>query len=246
MTTLRRFALPLCILCTLGARAGTPTADELVARNLAARGGAEKLAAIRSVRFKGEMSFRGGFRMGFSQLIARPGKMRAEKFLQGLTQISAWDGQEGWRVNPFGGRKDPDRVGADEAKNMRITADLEGSLIGWREKGSTLAYLGTEDVDGTQAHKLLVTHKDGTLETFYLDPDHFLEIRVTTQMTVRGSVEESEVDYGEYALVNGVYFPMSIEAGAPGGQRYAFMHVSQAEANVAVSDADFAFPSAAK
>ena len=74
-------------------------------------------------------------------------------------------------------------------KNCRMTirsrliedAEVDGALVDWKEKGSTVEYLGAEDVDGTLAHKLKVTRKNGDISYVYLDPEHFLEIRVTTQ-----------------------------------------------------------------
>ncbi len=54
-------------------------------------------------------------------------------------------------------------------------------------KGSTLTYLGTEDVDGTDAHKIKVAQKDGDTLTVFLDPDYFLTIRTRYQHTVRGA-----------------------------------------------------------
>lgn len=224
-------------------RAATPMSlDELLKRNLEARGGAARLAALKSVRLRGEATFRGGFKLAFTRLVARPGRVRNEMSLQGLSAIQAWDGREGWSVMPFGGRKEPERMSADDAKELVLLADLDGPLVHWKEKGSRLAYLGTEDVDGTAAHKVQVVHKDGTEQTVYLDPDHFLEIRVTTRMTVRGSLQESEVDLGEYAQVGGVWMPMALDAGSPGGPRFQFLKFTKAEADVPFTEADFAFP----
>src|SRR6059058_86630 len=64
---------------------------------------------------------------------------------------------------------------ADDAKALLEDAEIDGPLIDWKTKGSTVEYLGQEDVDGTMAHKLRVVRKNGDINYVFLDPDHFLE-----------------------------------------------------------------------
>ena len=119
-------------------------------------------------------------------------------------------------MQPFEGRRDAQRTSADEAKEIAREADLDGPLVDWREKGHRVEYLGTEDVDGTPAHKLRVTRKDGDTQYVYLDPDHWLEIRIVTETRVRGVERVTETDLGTYEQVAGVWIPMSRESGREG------------------------------
>ena len=245
MLVLRSALIVLC-LPSLVVAASPATLEELLRQNLAARGGLAKVAALRSLKFTGEMSFPGGMKFSFSQVVARPDRIRTEASMQGFTAVMAYEKGSAWQIDPFQGRKDPERLSEDEAKGLRQDADLDGPLIGWKEEGSRIEYLGTEDVDGTQAHKLKVSLKDGTIKMVYLDPEHFLEIRILTQLTVRGSLQESEADLGEYAQAGGVWFPMSIESGSPGAPRRAFLKWTKVEVNVPAEDADFRFPGTAR
>ncbi|MFI5181930.1 MAG: sialidase [Thermoanaerobaculia bacterium] len=223
------------------------TIDEIVARHVEARGGMERIRAIRSIRFTGKVLFGGGsfsIEAAWARVAARPGEMRREFTLQGLTAVEAWDGKDAWSVMPFGGRRDPERSSADEARTRAQDADFEGPLVGWREKGHSVEYLGTEDVDGTPAHKLRVTLKDGDVVTIYLDPDLFLTIREIQKQMVRGTEQLQESDFGSYEPVAGVLFPFSIDTGAPNRPREARLTIEQAEVNVAVDPALFSFPAA--
>ena len=105
--------------------------------------------------------------------------------------------------------------------------------------------LGTEDVDGTLAHKLKVTRKNGDVNYVYLDPDHFLEIRVVTQRTVQGAQVETETDLGEYEKIGGVFIPFSIEAGMKGSSGKQKLIFEKADVNVPVEDTSFHFPATA-
>ncbi|HEV2063598.1 MAG TPA: hypothetical protein VGS00_03510, partial [Thermoanaerobaculia bacterium] len=170
--------------------------------------------------------------------------IRTEVSLQGLSAVEAYDGKEGWSLDPFGGRRDAQRDSADDSKSRAQDADIDGPLVNWREKGHRVEYLGTEDVDGTPAHKLRVTLKDGDTRTIFLDPDYFLEIRTVTETHIRGTERVSQTDLGSYEQVEGVWIPFSIESGPKGGPRTARITIERAEANVAADDAVFHFPPA--
>ena len=169
---------------------------------------------------------------------------RQDVTLQGMTAIQAYDGHEAWQVQPFEGRKDPARMSADEAKAMALAADVAGPFVDYKAKGHAVEYLGSEDVDGTPAHKLRVRLKWGDESTYWIDPDTWMVIRELDRQTIRGAEQLTETDYGEYEKVAGVYVPMTEEQGAKGSepsQRQKFVY-DAAEANVAVPARNFAFP----
>ncbi len=234
------FAVVAWSLATLG---HAVTVDELVQKHVDARGGMDKIKALQSVHFTGKMQFSGdfSFELELNQVVAR-GKVRNEATVQGLTAVQAYDGKDAWSISPFQGRKDPERMSADDAKDLIEQSDLDGPLIDAAKKGIKLEYLGTEDVDGTLAHKIRAIRPTGDVETVFLDPDYFLAVRSQTKRVVRGTESESETDYGDYEKVGGVYFPMSMESGPKGGRKGQKVTLDKAEANVAVDTAAFAFP----
>ena len=222
-----------------------PTVDELVAKNVAAKGGADALRALQSVRFTGKLLVNAGqVQLAYVETKKRPGEVRGEVTMQGMTAIEAYDGKEGWKVSPFQGRKDPERMSADDTKSLMEDAEIDGPLVDWKSKGSTVEYLGTEDVDGTQAHKLKVVRKNGDVTFVYLDPDAFLEIRKITQRVEQGAQVEVETDVGDYEKIAGVFLPFSIESGRKGDPDKQKIIIDKAEGNIPVDDAVFRFPAA--
>ncbi|MEP6808918.1 MAG: hypothetical protein ABI992_01645 [Chthoniobacterales bacterium] len=220
-----------------------PTVDQLVAKNVEAKGGAEALRALQSVKLTGKMLVnQGQLQLGFSQTKKRPGEVRNEVSLQGMTAVQAFDGKDGWKISPFQGRKDPEKMSADDTKSLVEDAEVDGPLVDWKEKGSTVEYLGTEDVDGTLAYKLKVTRKNGDVNYVYLDPDHFLEIRIVSQRTERGVQVETETDLSDYEKVNGVYLPFAVDTGTKGATDKQKVILEKAEGNPPVDDKVFAFP----
>jgi hypothetical protein len=220
-----------------------PTVDELVAKNIEAKGGATALKSLQTLRSTGKLlAQQGQIEYGYAQTRKRPDQVRSEASLQGMTQIQAYDGKEGWRVSPFFGRKDPERMSADDVKALVEDTEMGGPLADWKAKGSTVDYLGTEDVDGTPAHKLKVVRKNGDVSFVYLDPDHFLEIRIVTQRVRHGAHEEVETDLGDYEKAGGVFVPTSIQVGPKGSPDKQMVVVDRVEANVPVDDTIFHFP----
>jgi hypothetical protein len=220
-----------------------PTVDELVAKNVEAKGGANALHALKSIKLTGKLVVNEGrIQFGYVTTKKRPSSVRTEATLQGMISVQAFDGKEGWRISPFQGRKDPEKMSADDVKSLMEDAEIDGPLVDWQEKGSTVEYLGTEDVDGTLAHKLKVVRKNGDVNFVYLDPDYFLEIRVLTQRVEQGAQVEVETDLGEYEKINGVFVPFSVEAGRKGDPDKQKIIIDKADGNIAVDDAGFHFP----
>jgi len=222
------------------------TVDELVAENVGAKGGADALRALQSIRLNGKMLVNEGqIQLAYAETKKRPDEVRTETTLQGMTAVEAYDGKAGWRISPFQGRKDPERMSADDVKPLMEDAEIDGPLVNWKEKGSTLEYVGREDVDGTSAYKIKVVRKNGDVNFVYLDPDHFLEIRILSQRVRHGAQEETETDVGDYEKIGGVFLPFSIESGRKGDSDKQKVVIEKAEANVPVDDAIFHFPTTA-
>jgi hypothetical protein len=241
--------LAAMLLGALASSASALTVDELVSKNIEARGGIDAIRAIQSIKTSGRMNFSGGdfsIDLGFASLNERDAKVRIEASIQGLTQVTAFDGREAWTINPFQGRRDPERMSAEDSKGLELQSDIDGPLVDWKQKGHQVEYLGTEDMDGTEAHKLKIALKNGDIQYRYLDPDYFLEILVVDQSKRRGVETEMETELGNYEKVAGVYMPFAMESGPKGGRRGQKITIEKAEANVDIDDSLFAFPQAAK
>jgi hypothetical protein len=222
--------------------ASAPTADDIIARQIAARGGLDKLKAIQSLKFEGKMLVNGGaIQLRLVQYQKRPGLTRTEATLQGLTVVQAYDGSSGWQIQPFDGRKDPEKLSADDTKDLVDQADIDGPLVDYKAKGATVEYLGTEDVDGTSAYKLRVTEKSGDRLIYDIDADTLMTIRIATTRLLRGREDNTVADYGDYEKVGGVYFPFETESGPPGAADSDLTKIEfdTGEADVAIDDAKF-------
>src|SRR5580704_13619839 len=162
------------------------TADELVNKNIEAKGGMDKIKAAKTKRMTGKL-IGGGIVATAGQENMRPNLVRETFSLQGMTAVQAYDGTTAWQIQPFGGRKDPELMGEDDLRDLLIDSDFDGPLVDYKEKGNGIEYLGHDTVDGDDALRLKVTLKNGDILYYYLDPDTYLEIRREVQEFIRGS-----------------------------------------------------------
>ncbi len=243
---MRHAVIVLLAVSCFSAVARTQTADDLVSKNIQAKGGMDKIKAINSMRMMGKFDLGGGFTARASQDNGRPNLVRETFTLQGMTAVQAYDGSAGWQIQPFQGHKDPELMGEDDLRDIQLDADFDGPLVDYAAKGNTVEYLGHDTVDGDDALRLKVTLKNGDLIYYYLDPDTYLEIRKEIQQTIRGAVRERLVDLGSYKPVNGVMYPFSIAVGPKNNPGAQTITVEKMDANVAIDNAQFALPASLK
>lgn len=242
-----RHALTVLVaVCCFGVVSQSQTADELIAKNIQARGGIAKMKAIKTMRMTGKFEGGGGFTASVGQENQRPNLVRETFSLQGMTAVQAYDGTTGWQIQPFGGKKDPELLGEDDLRDLLLDADFDGPLVDYKEKGSTVEYLGHDVVDGDDALRLKITLKNGDIIYDYLDPDTFIEIRKEIQQFIRGSVRDRLVGLGSYKPIAGVMFPFSISQGPKNNPDGQTTTVQKLEVNVPIDPADFNLPASLK
>jgi hypothetical protein len=234
-------AAVVAVLC-LATAAIAQTADELVAKNLQARGGVDKIKAVNTVKMSGKAYV--GISAGVAQTQKRANMIRQDFTIQGMTEIQAYDGSVGWQISPFEGRKDAQLLGEDDMRELVESADIDGPLVDYQAKGNKVEYLGHDEVDGDDAYKLKITLKNGDILYYYLDPDTYLEIKTEKQQFIRGNVKETQQLLGSYKQVEGVYYPYAIESGQKGSGRLARVTFDSIEVNKPVEDSYFKMPAA--
>lgn len=242
---MRKAGVLLSAIFMLAVAGSAQTVDEVIAKNVAARGGMAKLKAVQTIRITGSAEF-GGIQASLVMMEKRANKSRMEISLQGMTMVRAYDGQTGWQVVPFTGKKDPEAMTAEDQKAMAQEADIDGALVDYKEKGHKVELVGKEKIEGTDAYHLKITMKSGDVRDEFLDADSFLTIKTTLKTTRRGAEVVQDTTLGDYKSVEGMMYPFSIEAsapGAPGGSQK--ITIQKVEFNVPVDDGQFKMPAVA-
>ncbi len=219
-----------------------PTVDEIVGRYVTARSGMKKLKALRTLRQEGRVNAGAG-RVGLvTREIKRPGKIRFELTVQGVTSVLASDGQRGGKVAPLEGETGPQPLPDEVLVDAREQADIDGPLVDWKGKGSQIELVGREAVDGRDAWKLEVTLESGGVLSAWLDVESANLVRTEATRLARGKRVRIQTTFGDFRKTRGILFPHLVEVRAAGRPQVLWIAVDTVEVNPPLSDARFAPP----
>jgi len=241
---MRRFVSALPLLGTLlVACPSTSPVDEVVAANLAARGGKERLQALSSIRETGTATASGGRVARVVREIKRPGLFRLEFSVQGTTSVFANDGSTGWQVAPLQGQFEPQVVAPEVDSAAGVDQrDIEGPLVNWREKGHVVELVGREMLPGGEAFKLKLTLKGGAIRYDYVDVASHLLVRSDFTRIVRGHPVELQNTFSDFREVGGLVFPHRIESRAKDRPEVITIEVETIELDPELDDSLFRLP----
>jgi hypothetical protein len=179
--------------------AAPPTAQEIVRRYVDARGGLEKLRAIRTLVFKGPPRANG-----------RPGRqiLRARPYYFSIggegNDGSPWEAYDEFGLQP--------RVTDAPGAALRHTAYFDDPLVMTLEPGWNVELTGSERIADRDAWRLRVEYPDGFVNESFVDKSTWLLVarRFTAPVHAFGANVTSQAILGDYRPVNGVLFPFSL------------------------------------
>lgn len=216
--------------------------DDILARHLAARGGREALAAVRSVRMVGTANAGPGRLAIVRREIARPGRIRTEIVFQGTTGVYTWDGAVGWQVSPLDGRLDAERMPPEEAAAAEELADIDGPLVEWKVKGHAVEVVGREALPGGPADRLKLTLRSGAVRDVWLDANSRQVVRTLASRNIRGQAVVLETVFADFRETAGVRFARSSETAVVGRPRRLRIVVDSVEVNPPLDPSRFSMP----
>jgi hypothetical protein len=243
---MRRVLLGVVALALLATSVSAQSAEEIVGKYIKTIGGIEKIRAVKTLRRTGKFTGGGGFEAVVIQENKRGNMVRQEFSLQGMTGINAYDGKTGWKIEPWGGKKDPEALGEEEMKSIVEDSDFDGPLVNYQQKGNKVEFVGMDQVEGTDTFKLKLTLANGDVFYYYMDTDYYVPIKIDTKRMIRGAEREYETTLGDYKEVAGWYLPHSFETNAKGSQDKQKIVFDRIEANAQIDEGRFRMPTVTK
>lgn len=209
---MKKFAIAVALLaCTIAAKA--QTADEIVAKYLTAIGGADNWKKINTMKLTGAVNA-GGMEIPVTVTSVHKKAQKIEFTVNGMTGYTIITDKAGWAYSPMGGQTKPEAMTAEMVKEGQDQLDIQGELVDYKAKGYKVTYLGKDDVEGTECHKLKVVMPSGKEETMYIDATTFYHIRSVSKGKANGKEVEMTSNFSNYKkLPEGIVFPMTIDDG---------------------------------
>ena len=263
--------LALAISHALGAEVSSAsaklTAEQVVEKNVAARGGLQLWRAVQTLSMTGQMEAGGNdrsprsvpapaLRPGGLQLPKRPSeqarlpfridlkrgrKMRLEVDFRGQTAIQVYDGVNGWKLRPFLNRHEVEPYTQEEMKTAALQADLDGPLVDYVAKATKAELEGSEKIEGEENYRLKLTMKNGQTQRVWVNAKTFLETKVEgTPRRLDGRSHSVEIFMRDYRAVNGLMLPYLLETKVQGVAQTEKIEIEKVTVNPKLEDSRFA------
>lgn len=250
---IRRMAMALALVAGVAGAASAQTADELVAKNLKAKGGIDALKAVQGMKITGRVTLPGaggggGMEIPMTIQTKRPNRFRQESEFNGQKIVVAFDGAKAWMINPMMGQAGAQEITGPRLDMVKQQADLDGPLVDYKAKGTTIEVLGNEVVDGKKAFKLKVTPKTGRPVTLYLDAETGLEAKTVMEAPADAAgpgapAATLESVFSNYQPVGNLTMPHTIQQKANG--QVLQINIDKIELSPGADDSLFSMPSGA-
>ncbi len=233
----------LLLLLGTAVTAAAMDADELIKKSIEATGGEDAIKSKASAKITGKVMTQ-GMEIPFTMFQKRPNLLRLDAEVMGMTMTQAYDGKQGWSINPMMGSMDPQPMDEVSNKGFSLQADMDGALVDYRDKGYTVEYLGEEDVEGTPCYKLRVDTKLDIIVDMFIDKEFYLPIKSHTSITIDETVVEQDSYMSDYKDVDGIVMPFAVETQSNGVTMMQMM-MESVEYGVEIADDQFAMPAPA-
>ncbi|MEW5764897.1 MAG: hypothetical protein ACOYXN_10230 [Acidobacteriota bacterium] len=238
-TAIRRTLILTFLLSGLASGAADPplTAPQVVARCAAAMGGADRIAAVRTLRIQMTPAAKP---RTVTHEIKRPDRIRSES----ADYILVFDGKRAGYLKgapPEDGR-DPGPKLLPEEEGRDFELDIAFLFPAFFDHPAR--YLGMESYEAKPHHKLAVTLPLGIRVIYWLDGTTFLPTRIVGEISIQGSVARVERTLQDYVPVEGLLFPRTMTSSG-----WAFTgraSVTKVEINIPLEDGRFEMPGEAR
>jgi len=219
--------------------------DQIVERNIAARGGLAAWRAVKTLTIAGELDAGGkpNHALPFVLKEKRQRKSRLEVVFKDQTSLQVYDGTQGWKVRPFLNRSEVETYTPAEMKSAAAEQDLDGPLVDYAAKGTQIALAGTEPVEGHPAYKLKLTLKNGDKRNLWIDAGSFLELKMEGQpRKLDGRLHNVAVYFRDYKTEHGLTTPRLQETAVEGVKQTYKMTIARVAVNEPMDDSLFQKP----
>jgi len=219
------------------------TAEQIVDRNAAARGGLQAWREIRTMVWTGhvESATPSAPASEFVVEFKRPNKSRFEIDVGHEKSVRVFDGTRGWKKGYGTPALRP--YSPLEVRSAHEAQGIDGLLIDHDAKGIKVALDGAAQVEGHNAYRLDVTLPSGSKRRVWVDAQTFLELRYDRPMRTRAGRDGTvSAYYRSYRTVEGLLVPGIIEASVADGRGARKWVIDEVTLNSSLSDAHFEKP----
>jgi hypothetical protein len=214
-------------------------ADEIIAKHIEAHGGEKKWEKVESIKITGEFTAFSETK-DFLSIKTKSGQYYSNLHLGQYEVFEAFNGKEGWTIDPWQEIEYPRELNSDEVSVFLQKAEFFTPFFKYKEKGHAVEFIGKDNVDGVHVFVLKLTRKNGKAETWYLNSETYLEYKCESDWLDFARALPAESYFDDFRTVDGLVLPFYIERTF--WQRDRVTQIENVEINTKVDDNIFVMP----
>ena len=131
-------------------------------------------------------------------------------------------------------------------KSAAASDEVDGPLIDYKAKGTKVAVVGSEAVEGHPAYKLKLTSSAGTQRNLWIDAKSFLELKMDGEPRILdGRPHKVSIYFRDFQNDHGLMTPHVLETAVDGVKATHKMQISKVTVNDKLDDSLFQKPQVA-
>ena len=213
--------------------------DDIVARNIQAKGGYELLKSTTSVRTTGAGTMQGA-EVTILTVTKRPFFVRNEMSVAGQKMVVGFDGTTAW-ISPPGGLPAQPLPPGPQTEALKQNSQIDSPLFDYKAKGTKIELGEPLTEGGRTLQHLIVTPKGSPTMHYYIDPATGLEAKMVIDTEDAGQKMKMELRFSDFKPVEGRMVPFGVSQFVNGNQ-VLDMKFQKIEFNVPVEESIFKMP----
>jgi hypothetical protein len=183
------------------------TANDVVNKYIAAMGGKEKLASLKTEKMEGNLTVQG---TDVALVITKKHLtgMSMDISVMGTVNYQIVTPAKGVVFMPVQGMNEPTPMPNEQLKAVLPQLDLEGAFVNYTDKGTVVELIGKETVDGEDCYNLKVTYKNGIVTYYFLSTRTSFLVKTSSKRNINGEETDVVTTYSNYKQnAEGFWFP---------------------------------------
>lgn len=203
-------------------------AESIIAKHIEAHGGLKNWNKVESIKVTGQFTAF-SIEKDFMAYKNRSGEYYADLQLGKHQVIEAFDGKEGWTIDPWQEITYARRINTGEKNVFSQKAEILTPFFDYKEKGHKVEFVAKEKLEGLDVFVLKLTRNNGKEEKWYLDANTYLEYKCESKWVDFAQELPSETFFDDFRKVDGLVIPFFVERTF--WQRDRLMQIENVEIN---------------
>ena len=202
--------------------------EAIIAKHIEAHGGLEKWNKVETMKVTGQFTAF-SIEKDFMALKTRSGEYYADLQMGKHQVIEAFDGKQGWTIDPWQEINYARRINSGEENVFAQKAEFTTPFFNYKERGHQVEFVGEEKLEGLDVFVLKLTRSNGKSEKWYLDANTYLEYKCESNWVDFARELPSETFFDDFRTVDGLVIPFFVERTF--WQRDRVMQIENVEIN---------------